>query len=67
MGVLIFETPHPTHLVTVAEWAKARTVLDRLDAGIVGLNSTRGMDVYVYVYIYSMFVLSCVGRGLTMS
>jgi hypothetical protein len=25
------------------------------------------MDVYVYVYMYSMFVLSCVGRGLAMS
>jgi hypothetical protein len=25
------------------------------------------MDVYVYVYVYSMFVLSCVGRGLAMS
>jgi hypothetical protein len=24
------------------------------------------MDVYVYVYLYSMFVLSCVGRGLAM-
>jgi hypothetical protein len=24
------------------------------------------MDVYVYVYVYSMFVLSCVGRGLAM-
>jgi hypothetical protein len=25
------------------------------------------MDVYVYVYVYCMFVLSCVGRGLAMS
>jgi hypothetical protein len=25
------------------------------------------MGVYVYMYIYSMFVLSCVGRGLAMS
>jgi hypothetical protein len=24
------------------------------------------MDGYVYVYVYSMFVLSCVGRGLAM-
>jgi hypothetical protein len=24
------------------------------------------MDVYVYVYVYCMFVLSCVGRGLAM-
>jgi hypothetical protein len=36
--------------------------LARLDAGIIGSNSTRGMDIYVYVY--SMFVLSYVGRGL---
>jgi hypothetical protein len=25
------------------------------------------MDAYVYVYVYSMFVLSYVGRGLAMS
>jgi hypothetical protein len=25
------------------------------------------MDVYMYVYVYSMFVLSYVGRGLAMS
>jgi hypothetical protein len=25
------------------------------------------MDVYVYMYVYSMFVLSCVGRVLSMS
>jgi hypothetical protein len=32
--------------VTVAEWSKACTVLARSEAGIVGLNSTQGMDVY---------------------
>jgi hypothetical protein len=53
--------------VTVAEWSEASTVLARLDAWIVGSNPTRVMDVYVYVYVYSMFVLSCVGRGLAMS
>jgi hypothetical protein len=53
--------------VMVAEWYKAWTVLVRLDAGIVGLNPIRGMDVYVYVYVYSMFVLSYVDRGLAMS
>jgi hypothetical protein len=41
--------------------------LARLDAGIIGSNPTRGMNVYMYVYIYSMFVLSYVGRGLAMS
>jgi hypothetical protein len=25
------------------------------------------MDVYVYVYVYSKFVLACVGRGIAMS
>jgi hypothetical protein len=48
--------------VTVAEWSKAWTVLVRLHAGIVGSNLTRGM--YVYMYIYSMYVLPCVGRSL---
>jgi hypothetical protein len=54
-------------LVTLAEWSKAWTVLARLDAEIVGWNPTPGMDIYVYVYVYSMFVLSCIGRGLAMS
>jgi hypothetical protein len=49
--------------VTVAESSRALTVLARLDAEIVGSNPTRGMDIYVYVYVYSMFVLFCVGRG----
>jgi hypothetical protein len=38
-----------------------------LDAWIVGSNSTRGINVYVYMHVYSMFVLSCVGRDLAMS
>jgi hypothetical protein len=42
--------------VTVAEWSRAWTVLARLDAGIVRSNPTRGMDLYAYVYVYSMFV-----------
>jgi hypothetical protein len=42
-------------------------VLIRLDDGIVGSIPTQGMDVYMYVYIYSVFVLPCVGRGLAMS
>jgi hypothetical protein len=46
---------------------KAWTVLARLDAGIIGSNPTRGMDVHMYVYVYYMFVLSYVGRGLAMS
>jgi hypothetical protein len=46
---------------------KAWTVLARLDAGIVGSNPTRGMDVYMYVYVYSMFVLSYVDWDLAIS
>jgi hypothetical protein len=61
----IFNTLSVYEPVTVAEWSKAWTVLARLDAGIIGSNPTRGMDVYVYVY--SVFVLSCAGRGLAMS
>jgi hypothetical protein len=53
--------------VAVAEWSKVWTVLARLDAGIVGSNPTWGMDVYMYVYVYSIFELSYVGRGLAMS
>jgi hypothetical protein len=53
--------------VTVVECSKAWTLLARSDAGIVGSDPTRGMDVYVNMYVYSMFVLSCVGRGLAMS
>jgi hypothetical protein len=51
----------------LAEWSEAWTVLARLDAGIVGSNPTRDMEVFVYMYIYSMFMLSCVGTGLAMS
>jgi hypothetical protein len=38
--------------VTVAERSKACTVFARWEAGIVGSNSTQGMDVWcVYVFI----------------
>jgi hypothetical protein len=38
--------------VTVAERSKARPVFARSEAGIVGLNTTQGIDVwYVYVFI----------------
>jgi hypothetical protein len=43
--------------ITVAARFKAWTVFSRSNAGIVGLNPTRGMDVYVY----SVFLL---GSGL---
>jgi hypothetical protein len=42
----------------VAARSKAWTVFVRSNTGIVGSNSTQGMDVCVYVY--SVFVLSCV-------
>jgi hypothetical protein len=44
--------------ITVAARYKARTVLARSNAGIVGSNLTQGMDVCICVY--SVFVLSCV-------
>jgi hypothetical protein len=43
--------------VTVAEWSKAWTVLDRLNAGIVGSNPTRDMDVYVHVLLFYVCVV----------
>jgi hypothetical protein len=44
-------------LVAVTEWS-LRPELSWLAwmPGIVGSNPTRGMDVYMYVYVYSMFV-----------
>jgi hypothetical protein len=45
--------------VMVAERSKAWTVLARLDAGIVGLNPTWGMDVYVYVRLFYVCVVLC--------
>jgi hypothetical protein len=62
-----FSPPMQERPVTVAESSKAWTVLACLNAGIVGSNPTGDMNIYVYVYVYSMFVLSCVGRGLAMS
>jgi hypothetical protein len=44
--------------IPVAARFKAWTVFARSNAGIVGSNPTQGMDVCVY--IYSVFVLSCV-------
>jgi hypothetical protein len=45
--------------VMVAEWSKAWTVLARLDAGIIGSNPARGMDVYVYVRLFYVCVVLC--------
>jgi hypothetical protein len=45
--------------VTVAEPSKAWTVFARSEAGIVGSNLTKGMDVWC-VYVFILFVLSCV-------
>jgi hypothetical protein len=45
--------------ISVAAQSKARTVFARLNAGIVGSNSTQGMEVCVRL----CFVL-CVGSGL---
>jgi hypothetical protein len=44
--------------ITVAARSKAWTVYARSNAGIVGSNPTRGMDVCAHAFI--LFVLSCV-------
>jgi hypothetical protein len=62
-----FYSPCRPEPITLAELSKTWTVFDHLNAGIVGWNPTRGINVYMYVYVYSMFVLSYVGRGLAMS
>jgi hypothetical protein len=46
--------------VTVAARSKAWTVYERSDAEIMGSNPTQGMDVWCVIYVYSVFVLSCV-------
>jgi hypothetical protein len=62
LEVNYFHSVHPVVPVTVTERSRARTVLARSEAGIVGLSPTQGMDV-LYVY---MFIL-CLGRGLATS
>jgi hypothetical protein len=48
--------------ITVAARSKAWTMFARSNAGFVGSNPSQGTDVFVRVY--SVFVLSCVGSGL---
>jgi hypothetical protein len=51
--VILFGEP-----VTVAERSEARTVFARSEAGIVGSNPARGMDVWcVYVFILCLCCL----------
>jgi hypothetical protein len=45
--------------VTIAEQSKVLTVFARPEAGVVGSSSAQGMDVW-YVYVFILFVLSCV-------
>jgi hypothetical protein len=45
----------------VAGLSKALNAFARSNTGIVDSNPTRGTDV-----LFSVFVLSCVGRGLAM-
>jgi hypothetical protein len=47
---------------TVAAQSKAWTVFARSDAGIVGSNSTQGMDVFMR--LFCICIVLCVGRGL---
>jgi hypothetical protein len=49
--------------ITVTARSKAWTVFARSNAMIVGSNPTQGMEVCV-VYIYSVCLVMCVGRGL---
>jgi hypothetical protein len=43
-------------MITVAARSKAWTVFARLNTGVVGLNPTEGMDVFVRLF-YSVFLL----------
>jgi hypothetical protein len=45
-------------LIIVAAWSKGWNDFVRSNAGIVGSNPNRGM--YVYVRVYSVFLLFCV-------
>jgi hypothetical protein len=50
--------------VPVAAPSKARTIFGRMNAGIVGSNPSRGMDMCMRFSVLCCVVLSCVGRGL---
>jgi hypothetical protein len=58
------DSPFPEGKEKGPEWSKAWTVLARLDAGIVGSNPTRSMDVYVYVLVrlFYVCVVLCTSR-----
>jgi len=49
-------------LVPLAAPSEARTVFDRLNAGIAGSNPALGMDMSAFFCVG----LSCVGRGLAL-
>jgi hypothetical protein len=48
--------------ITVVARSKAYTVIACSNTGIVGSNSTRGVDVFVH--LFSVCVVLCVGSGL---
>jgi hypothetical protein len=48
--------------ITVAAWSKAWTVFAGSNAGIVGSNPTQDMDVYVR--LFCVCVVLCIGSGL---
>jgi hypothetical protein len=52
----------PSSPLTVAARSKAWTVFVRSNAGVVGSNPTRGMDVCVR--LFCVYAVLCVGRGL---
>jgi hypothetical protein len=55
--------------VTVAERSKAWTVFARSEAGIVGSNPTKGMDVWCVCVcaFFCVYVALCLARGLATS
>jgi hypothetical protein len=56
-----YKSPLP---IIVAEQSKARTTFALSNAGVVGSNPNRGMDVCVH--LFCVRVVLCVGSGLAM-
>jgi hypothetical protein len=64
-NVLLFGKPNYSPLpITAAAPSKAWTVFARSNAGIVGSNPTRGMDVCVCLFCVCVCVVLCIGTGL---
>jgi hypothetical protein len=48
--------------ITMAARSKARNVFARFSTGVMGSNSSRGMNVFVCSFY--VFVLCCIDRGI---